>query len=1054
MKRKYNKTTFLELTLALALLCNLSITYGGATSATVKLFNQNNGNKDAQNPNTLKQILKSGVTAEASAFQAKTQNGGKTMPESEEAKQQRHSGVKEKKIPNQRMKNDNFSNIDDGYKRMTDDIFETPTEKDKPFDGENLEEVTGLLGSIENSVRNDVVDVSSFARRRNRFKSYENMNDLSKLKKVNQDSKMGNQFSLARKTEKEPEKMEKNTQKLLSDNNADKNDTKSLSSKKLESSLSNEGRKKANENKIVFDGNFMVEKKLENIESGDVEKESSGSGESGDEDEIDDDEMTKTDKLHSINNRKRNDKIIKEASRIKMPKLKEDSTTSNENEFKLPEEEGSGKLMEKEGDKNVEEEGSSNGNDDEEDYSGEDTTIGYNEEKEHENRKITNGSKDPLERSFDKISIGESNQQKEEYSGYMKEWINEDTKEWMNEKKNIKGSSKEEMNYSGKEIDNHNEMKLKNNKVEINGKVKGEAYDYEQDDDDYEDDYDYDDGDTSGEDNFSGKMTESSGEIETNEAKNVEDNAAKLMTEESEEMQQSSGNEDLKRDETTEESGSGSGNDENMVADINDANAFDRSKAEWKTYAGKMEEEGIRENSKSHEERTAELQKDFYQNFKNQGSKEMQEPKNESGIISNEKNHTRNEMRYGNSSSKNQTQGMKQNATDNVSNVGTQNFTDIAFANLINATSEENVKVEYFAKNATSKDNRTSEDEKSLQELNKEIKEEEDKSKAMMNYLEKIDEELGEKANENIDTSMNISKLTNDEKSRINLLTNQSFGAKNDSFQGKIMPKSNETNNSTVEKHEINGKDSKNEKEEEIKEVVLKKGKVPQGDNKTKGKNKDEEGKVIGSFANDDDIKINRFIKDIYGDLEKKIEGKVESEIYAQEREQITRKKIDKTKEQHDIVENMIETVTKNNVEKEGEEVELKDDSKYVSGNKKYADHEMRKIDGTVNAAIRDVIVVNLHGKNQEENKMDKSKRTERPKIDNKDDVILKYKRIYGGNSTLVADFAEGETAAKLYIYPKKKEENAQKKNVVVKNEAGEKRNRKYIFNDRNELIY
>ena len=215
------------------------------------------------------------------------------------------------------------------------------------------------------------------------------------------------------------------------------------------------------------------------------------------------------------------------------------------------------------------------------------------------------------------------------------------------------------------------------------------------------------------------------------------------------------------------------------------------------------------------------------------------------------------------------------------------------------------------------------------------------------------------------------------------------------------------------------------------------------------GKSIGNTNKVKGETSEKDDEKLDDFVKGIFKGLEKTIEQKLETITMKEgtgNQNAAIRDKIEmkENKSEGSVVGNIVSGLTEKGL---NEDVPLQEQAKMAKQNKQEkAKLQPFRPPKTANKKRKDVIVVNLHDEDEAIIKRDQSKRVANSRPGYENDVILKYGKIYGGNSTLVADFSGGEEAAKLFIYPRKKDENAQKKDKVTRNEAAEKRSKMFTF--------
>ena len=303
--------------------------------------------------------------------------------------------------------------------------------------------------------------------------------------------------------------------------------------------------------------------------------------------------------------------------------------------------------------------------------------------------------------------------------------------------------------------------------------------------------------------------------------------------------------------------------------------------------------------------------------------------------------------------------------------------------------------------------------------------------------------------NENVMEHKQIENLIFSKGNENRPLTSESTNLSKTS-NGMSINKSNERNaknNSSILKF---GNDNKNgHKNNTVKNLLQNFTNVDQQGNEKKmasntlisnGKNVGNTSKVKEETSEKDDEKLDDFVKGIFKGLEKTIEQKLETITMKDgtgNQNAAIRDKIEmkENKNEGSVVGTIVSGLTEKGLNKD---VHLEEQAKRAEQNKQ----EKAKL----NEKRKDVIVVNLHDEDEAIIKRDQSKRIADSRPGYKNDIILNYGKIYGGNSTLVADFSGGEEAAKLFIYPRKKDENAQKKDKVTRNEAAEKRSKMFCL--------
>ena len=1079
MKRKYIKFTLLDLASVLLLVVSVKVikTTAGTTTEIYQHQTDINGPVSKRS----KEFWDSDTGPKTIVSQV--ESNGKTSginPESEEAKEDRLADNKNEKVPNQAMRNNNFSNVDDNYRRIVKEkeISKLPTKNDNIFHAASFGDATDLLGSIEESVRKDFVDISPLKMKEHWMKSYKDLKGEQKPKKFIPKHRPIKQAVEERENRQREVQLGKPHQKLLSEKIPQRIVKISPPpGKKLEPALSNEGKKKTNENKMIYNGKFMIEKTLGDTSSGEDDKEIDEWETAGSGNEKNMNVYNKSD-WSTERNEENSGSVRKDLS----GKSYDVTSKLPTGQFAFPEKNRQAKTMEKVNGQieSSKEEGSSDGqyyeNDDNND--GDDNGGESNAEYEIAEGYENNGSFDLKDNKLKKYSnhmvIQEKSLQDEEYSGYMKERKNENknsneyltkinTKEENNKRYRYKKGKSEK--YSGDENDDNEDNEY------YDGQMSGESASDEQ---------------TSGEERlgeqisgdqisgeaYSGNTNSSPKKISKNSVRIINNDSVNhlmlahrtknVIAEHSSKIETSSGSGELLADEATDEvSNSGSGQDGSAITgtESNEGRMYEDAVKQLQAYVSNSKEGTTRENSKSYEGigvNRGKLQNVSYKNV-GQSQRDANTDKNTSKkteLRRTEKTFVTTDVsRHFNSSSNQllQNEGLiRRNNTEMVNmngrqqtitakDNGTENATGFTSGSIHN-TSMERVTIKNFTDNIThiGKDSKTVEDkdEKTLQELNKEIRDEEDKSNAMINYLEKIDKELGQNANESVDFEETSSKSMRKKSSENIFRKHSSFDVRNISNQlnDKILMKINKSSD---------GNSIKNESEENTKEEVSTKQNSTQFDTPS---NIMKERKTTGSsnkFANDEEIYINQVIKNIFGDLEEMVEGKLERTSNTQIKVPPSRNRIFTHEIKHDGI---IRNIVKNAIRNSSQRSDITNEKKIVNEKKTFRSDESREFTGKRFAKTNGVIVIDLHEKSEDGS--DKSKRTERPTKDSTGDIILKYKRIYGANSTLVADFSDGETAAKLYIIPKNNDENAQKKNIVLKNEAAEKRNRMYIHNN------
>ena len=1148
MKSKHGKLTFSQFILLTILATTLNISRAIEETATTKPLHQGHSKKNFPISRDSNKLLGPDVNSQIITSHASRATEENELPESEEAKQDRLADISNKKAPMQRMRNDNFSNIDDNYRRILNENERhgSLAKSGTIFYKTNNGDVSNLLGSIEESVRNDVFDISPHAKKEIKMDSYEELNKKLKPGRVNQRTlnqqhNIGTQRVQQKGLKEGHAKLEKSQQKSVNEMTSGKNISMSLSAKKVESSLSNEGRKKTNENKIIYDGNYMEEKKLEGAGSGVKDKESDEWGESGSGNsyEVDDYHMSKQSLIGNQTNRKANGdrkKILsfrEGAAKIQRKETQSYETIKEEKATKLTGkqqepwvENGSSDDRDVDDDINDDDEG---GDDDDHNHYQTEDRIGESYKNDDE-VDVKSDKEANLEGYSNQIMNKKGRKQGDEFSGSTNKWENwnENTVEDIN--KSLYGNFSE---FSIKTEDNQSDKTER-----VQSEDYPDDYNNESNDNDYND-KNYDvmtSGESSSGEQMSGEQPSgegllnektsgnkasaesipeeslaiekpprgkttgerisdktmsvkqtwgeaSSGQINSSSQKNVQNvkeviekaavnyktaklKSKSLSTEETDDTDTSSGSGELVIGEAKEDiSTSGSGQDgfESSGKEKEESNLDDSTVKKWHSYTSNIKEEPTRVNSKSHEgivTAHGELRNASYQGFLRTGEITVQNFSNKAeGILTHNYSSETGERKtinssstglpnYSGSNTRNNTSATglndrQENRSETIKGMATDNYFHFTSNKMADNASIERVKIENLLNNATElgQGNNTAdekEDEKTIQELNKEIRDEEDKSKAMINYLEKIDKELGLKTNESAEIQATLPNLKIKQKDNLDLSSPSYFPISNISSQSHrgIVMESNKSQN--LIRSEENGITNNNvivEYKENLKEDVPIKQNFQQlqrfpSNNKTTVYN--EPGK-----QKDEDMFINKVIKGIFGDVEKMIEGKLEEIMDAKSKTSSSRNTI--FNKENSLGKGPLKVLEKG---PEKTHFQKSNVQEAITENKKYEGNENRLPISNEHVANKGVIVIDLHEKSKEGNDADKSKRTERPTIDGKSDAILNYKRTYGANSTLVVDFSKGEAGAKLYIIPKNTEENAQKKNVVAKTEAGEKRSK------------
>ena len=1123
MKRSHNKFKLLELALLLLLVAR----HSGAKKLAIKEkeSHEQHIHKYDANPGTDKEILGSSIISSLVASKDKSTKENSKMPEPDEAKEERIMDVSNKKVPNQRMRNNNFSSIDENYKKVLKEsgASNLQREKNDVLKLANPGEVNSLLGSIENSVRKDFVDISTLTRNEGRAASYARI-----------DGKLG-ALKLRRGSKKELSRPLKTRLKTQRNNTSHRNAALLLSTKKLDSSLSNKKQKNRNKNTMNHNENLIVDKKLKSIANGEEDKKNGEWDESGSGDESakkeDNDSKLSIEQNFGYG-------IAPHSARIGLsedtngdptnlsggnadftPEMKQigEAESANKQHASLADEENSDGYFDDnsaynageefaegpeglgsyEADNDIENESYSNNLVNEDTYKKQDNySLHVNEiQKDRNAERQVNAVKNVDEQSKN-IGLKEESTKNKYYGKGKRLHINDS-----NDERYIDNADNGEKMSGVEMLDIESSGKQKSDGEKLGKHIFGEQESGEQLLDDQAADEQFSGEQTSGElmlnEQISGEQESGepasgeqrlSGEISGEEAWDVQTSSKQdsreadsgnvkaflnkitrqkgamkkfsihnlmvprkhnnittmqtrtpVMPFEDKDQRHEATSKNLSSYES-HQSGMGDGSTE-----MEDSMFYGSPVKKWQARLAYSKDDTVRDNSLSKEGISGNIGKlekqpnqDYHQ--KEINSANAKANNGENGPIK-KYDQGSNETIQKDSS----IDFMNGNATNALNKAGlitlkdndgiladtVNNHTDLSFSSTVNNSLKEKLIG-------------GDKDDNNLQELNKEIKDEEEKSRAMLSYLEKIDKELGEETNISVNDEGHKPGLINGNKYNHTLSKLPSYGLKNTVNEqsnnvvrksGRFIAQNITQKNGTIEHSE----NQEMEKEHITKTQNLLNLKGFQNDTILRPK---EEQSGSNEFLNEYSKDVNNFITEIFRDLEQMVESKLEEKAGAESKDPSVRKKKFYQDENYgSILGKIVEKVTRKTLQIKGPDIASKVLHERIKNERNggivpFSERTLHKT----------AIVIDLHDKNTTGNALDVTKRTERPTIDNNGDIILSYKKIYGANSTLVADFSDGEAGAKLYIIPKIKEENAQKKNIVAKNEVGEKRMSTYGF--------